>query len=114
MKVRRKVVLNTDVRPEYEVVEESTNFYVVKGRLNPAKRYLRSKANFEPVPTPAPAKTYKAGDRVAIQSVWTDRISEYLLAQVEAGKVSLINVENGNRWSQALKVDDSSKVTHAQ
>lgn len=52
--------------------------------------------------------TYCIGDRIMIEE------QEYMLAQVGADMINLINVTNGNRWSEPTEVEDVNRITHEE
>jgi hypothetical protein len=39
---------------------------------------------------------------------------KYILARLSNNEVILININNGNRWSNAVKVVDSHKITESE
>ncbi len=52
-------------------------------------------------------ETYKTGDRFEL----LDFDHTYILARLESKEVNLISLENGNRWSDNVKVSDPYFIT---
>jgi hypothetical protein len=62
---------------------------------------------------PTEAPTFKIGDR--FKGIGTDGSREFMLAQVDASIINLINLANGNRWTHTVvEVDDVTHVTTAE
>jgi hypothetical protein len=62
---------------------------------------------------PAEEPTFKIGDR--FKGVGIDGSREFMLAQVDASIINLINLANGNRWTHTVvEVDDVTHVTTAE
>ena len=51
---------------------------------------------------------YKIGDTFSIKSIFP---GYYILAMIEYGKVSLINLSTGNRWGDPVEVNDYRAIT---
>ena len=69
--------------------------------------------NLEPngyrVKQPKNTITYKIGDRFHNED-W----GECLLCRVQTNKVCLIGLEDGNRWTDPVKVDDTYRITEEE
>ena len=60
---------------------------------------------------------YKVGMRfICEDSTWNDNYQEeeYILARINENEVLLISLYDGNRWNEAVRVEDDNQITQEE
>jgi hypothetical protein len=89
--------------------------FIVAGHKDACSAWKKTLEEKFPEAFQAPAEepTFKIGDR--FKGIGTDGSREFMLAQVDASIINLINLANGNRWTHTVvEVDDVTHVTTAE